>query len=337
MKSYKFWILTFFSTILIFISCDRINFLPSIPVNIYPIDESINIEINPILKWNSDDQDGDTLYYTLYFGKNRNSLNKIISNFTDTKYQMKNLDYSTTYYWKIEVSDKKNTGSVSSPIWSFTTTDANSKPNNPPIIKINGLENNSIIPFNFTFSWVITDPENDELKYTNVYLNDDLISESSESTYVLYNLERDKEYILKIISEDVNNHQSKKEIKFKTVDKAMVSMHFENNKLILSGRDIKNIIGISLSLEYDNNINIEKMNLIDDAENPDFLYGPAVDSKNIIIDIGFFENRNINGNFLELDLKNYEPNTKIFFKNVTILISPTKELDTDFSSWIILK
>ncbi|KLO21885.1 hypothetical protein [Marinitoga sp. 1155] len=417
----KLYYIIFIIIIILFISCERINYMPTIPENIYPPDKSENIEINPILKWNSYDQNGDILYYTLYFGEDDSKLEKLTTNSTSTQYILQNLKFNTRYYWKVEVTDNKNTGSVISPVWSFITKKntppvwqpietqtatvnhlfeinlnnyvsdpdnnnitisklsnfgkvengifswlpdsegtfsakfiaydsfgatssisfdiiVNAKPNNPPLIKINGVQDNAIMPFNFEISWEISDPDNDNIISTKIFLNEELIMDSITDTNTnLKNLERNKDYTLKIIAKDEKNNEAQKIINFKTVDKAMVGMRVENNKLILYSRDTENIVGMTIEIKYDYYIEIGNISFINDAKNPDLIYGPEENSKIITIDFGFLETRSIKGDFLEIKLNNYQSNTKITFKDITVLLSPSEELTTDFSSWIILK
>jgi len=48
------------------------NIPPSQPTNPYPEDESINIDLDPLLSWSCSDPNGDNLAYNIYFGIDQN-------------------------------------------------------------------------------------------------------------------------------------------------------------------------------------------------------------------------------------------------------------------------
>ncbi len=94
---------------------------PNVPSNPTPFDNATGVPIDPILSWACSDPDGDPLVYDIYFGTSENNLSKIVSNHATNNYQLQNLSYNTTYYWKIVAKDSKGT-STSGPVWKFTTT-----------------------------------------------------------------------------------------------------------------------------------------------------------------------------------------------------------------------
>lgn len=95
------------------------NNSPFAPYNPNPVDNAIDVSINPTLSWDCSDPDGDILTYDIYFGTT-NPPSLIESDYSITSYDVGPLDYGTTYYWKIVARDGKG-GVSSSPVWSFTT------------------------------------------------------------------------------------------------------------------------------------------------------------------------------------------------------------------------
>jgi len=103
------------------------NHPPNSPTNPSPTNGATGISIQNItLSWSCSDPDGDALRYDVYFGTSTNPP-RTAQDITSSSYTVNNLNYSTTYYWKIVAKD--NETSTSGPIWSFTTQ---SQPNSPP-------------------------------------------------------------------------------------------------------------------------------------------------------------------------------------------------------------
>ncbi len=84
-----------------------------------PADDAIAVNLNPTLHWNCTDSDGDTLTYAIHFGQEV-SPGVVSASQPGTSYSLTNLDFDTTYYWKIVARDNSGLSS-SSPTWSFTT------------------------------------------------------------------------------------------------------------------------------------------------------------------------------------------------------------------------
>ncbi len=97
-----------------------LNNPPYAPANPHPAHNSTNISITPFLSWTGGDPDNDTVTYDIYFGT-VNPPEKIAANYSNTTYTiLENLQYSTTYYWKIIAWDN-HSASTHGPLWSFTT------------------------------------------------------------------------------------------------------------------------------------------------------------------------------------------------------------------------
>jgi len=96
---------------------------PSLPPNtprcIAPYPGSFDVNTTTYLEWDCSDPDDDILWYTIYFGKN-NDL-QILARQTETMYNITYLEFETTYFWKISVSDASG-NSKASQVFNFTTT-----------------------------------------------------------------------------------------------------------------------------------------------------------------------------------------------------------------------
>ncbi len=91
---------------------------PEKPYSPDPTDDSINISIETLLKWNCEDPDGDDLTYKIYFGEEKTPP-LAQSNYQNNEYNPEKLSPETTYYWKIIASDGYSQNI--SLIWNFTT------------------------------------------------------------------------------------------------------------------------------------------------------------------------------------------------------------------------
>jgi len=97
-----------------------VNQPPYTPDDPQPADGAINISIQIILNWTGGDPDfNDTVSYDVYFGTT-SPPPQVVSNQTSNSYNPSELDYSTTYYWRIVAWDNHG-ASTPGPIWHFTT------------------------------------------------------------------------------------------------------------------------------------------------------------------------------------------------------------------------
>jgi hypothetical protein len=179
------------------------NYLPNVPNYLYPQDGATNVSTKPILIWEASDPDGDELKYDIYFGKNPNFKIPIISNYEKTQFETDNLDFKTTYYWKIVAKDNKG-GAREGNIWKFTTI----KQNDPPYIPKNSSPSDGVTgqPINIELSWESGDPDNDEVSYS-VYFGEvgnlkKIVDDLNESKYTLQNLKYETMYNWKVVAKD---------------------------------------------------------------------------------------------------------------------------------------
>ena len=98
----------------------RGNSPPGTPFNPDPENGENNIPLNPTLSWNCVDPDGDKIYYDVYFEAGNPNPTLVSHNQTSKTYNPSQLEYNTTYYWKIVAWD--GFGEMAEgPVWSFIT------------------------------------------------------------------------------------------------------------------------------------------------------------------------------------------------------------------------
>lgn len=96
------------------------NSSPSIPILIYPENNTQDCDPDVTLAWTCSDPDSDNLVYYLYLGNDSlNLINKVETN--DTTYNLNGLNYDSVYYWRVSVTDGDTT--VFSGLWKFKTKD----------------------------------------------------------------------------------------------------------------------------------------------------------------------------------------------------------------------
>lgn len=94
---------------------------PTAPVLVSPDDNAVNQNLEFDLKWTGSDPDKDSLTYEIKLRKDSSNDIVVYSNIKEPTYKLKELSYSTKYYWQISASDGINEP-VLSEVRSFTTT-----------------------------------------------------------------------------------------------------------------------------------------------------------------------------------------------------------------------
>ena len=96
-----------------------VNNPPNQPSNPNPVNGATGKPVNLTMTWTCTDPDGDPLTYDVYFGTNSNPPNAA-TNRTSANFSPAQLNYNTTYYWKIVAKDNQG-HSTSGTVWNFTT------------------------------------------------------------------------------------------------------------------------------------------------------------------------------------------------------------------------
>jgi hypothetical protein len=84
-----------------------------------PEDGQGGVPNNPTLDWVGGDPDDDQTFYDVYLDENPNPTTLVSEHQSLSYYEAEELEYETTYYWKI-VSEDVFGESTEGPIWSFT-------------------------------------------------------------------------------------------------------------------------------------------------------------------------------------------------------------------------
>lgn len=149
----------------------------NVPLEPIAVDPENNDEstIQPVLKWYSEDPDGDTLTYDLYFGESDDNLTLLATNLTfssdvvpnyDITKKYDKLENSTdsltkTYYWKVVVTDSRD--ATTEKVFSFyTEKQSNLKPSATSIEDQEVYETETLT---LDLSQYFEDPEGDEIYY----------------------------------------------------------------------------------------------------------------------------------------------------------------------------
>lgn len=96
------------------------NKSPSSPVLVLPVDTAIDQNLQLDLSWTSSDPENDVLTYTISLRNDKNTNVLVYTDLKTTNFTLKDLTYSSTYYWQISVSDGVNPA-VMSAVRSFKT------------------------------------------------------------------------------------------------------------------------------------------------------------------------------------------------------------------------
>ena len=97
-----------------------LNSPPTIPELLTPADNTIDTDLEVQLSWRSTDADEDDLVYRLIVKNDRNDVILDINDLSNPNYLLENLNYGTSYFWQVIVSDGVNPD-VFSQISKFTT------------------------------------------------------------------------------------------------------------------------------------------------------------------------------------------------------------------------
>jgi len=152
---------------------------PSEPTPLEPVNLASNQELDLTLKWTCSDEDGDALFYDIYLDGVNPPSNKIGAVQEVQQYNINDLQYDKTYYWKIVAWDIMVDSSQSS-VFQFST-----KPYPPGVpTLVNPPNNSSDTDTSLTLQWEYTGQNADSVLY-NVLL--DTINPPAKKIATKYN------------------------------------------------------------------------------------------------------------------------------------------------------
>ena len=134
-----------------FFTVEPENNMPSSASITEPANSSTEVSVTQKLRWTATDEDGDTLYYDVYFGTESDPP-RVSASQPSQIYDPGTLENDTTYYWRIVVSDGK-VANPQSDVWSFTTE---AVPDPAPTVVAVTIPSNSSSPFRIEFSEYIS-------------------------------------------------------------------------------------------------------------------------------------------------------------------------------------
>ena len=186
-----------------------VNTAPTVPSQIFPLDNTICTDNNVIFEWNSStDAEGNVLSYRIEISEN-NSFSPITSSETSfSESKLISLEKGKAYFWRIKAVDSRNAESDFSPVMQFVTEGegvSNHIPFAPTLVA--PVLNSEIDGTNTVLIWSASDVDGDPLTY-DVYLDTNenpttLISENqSETSYNATALSVSTKYYFKIVVKD---------------------------------------------------------------------------------------------------------------------------------------
>ncbi|MGQ1910994.1 SUMF1/EgtB/PvdO family nonheme iron enzyme [Marinifilum sp. RC60d5] len=193
------------------------NTPPSSAELIYPADNATELDLSLSLDWaESTDLDSDDIFYDVYLSEIETELEDklIAADLKTTSCELNELEYFTSYYWKVVAKDENDLES-SSTIFSFTTKD---KSNTVPTVPILTLptDKSTDVALDLSLIWEeSTDADGDKITYT-VYLgesdnlseNELIASDVNTLNYKPEGLEYSKNYYWKVIAKDTKGASS---------------------------------------------------------------------------------------------------------------------------------
>ncbi len=186
-----------------------VNTAPTIPSQVYPLNNTVCIDNNIIFEWNaSTDAEGNRISYKIEISEN-SSFSPILetqTSFSESK--LITLIKGKSFYWRIKAIDSQSAESDYSAVSQFLTEGdgvSNHLPFAPTLVAPE--LNAEIDGTSTTLSWSASDIDGDTLTY-DVYLdtNEDpttLVSENlSETTFNATNLTAASTYYFKVVVKD---------------------------------------------------------------------------------------------------------------------------------------
>ncbi|QTA37992.1 hypothetical protein JYK00_00095 [Thermosipho ferrireducens] len=193
--------------------------------------------------WNVESKKSENVISKLLFGEA--TPNSIVYSGTNTVYELKGLEPSKTYYWKVMITDGKS--SKESEIYKFTVI------NSPPKIISQATPVNEEIlnERKVTLGWKAVDPDGDQLFFDLFFgteTNPQLYAKSLDKNRITIKLPKPGNYYWKVIARDKYGGISESPIWSFEVEnhppaKPSVTVMKKENNLIISWKKVKDLDG----------------------------------------------------------------------------------------------
>ncbi|GGD04590.1 fibronectin type III domain-containing protein [Hyunsoonleella pacifica] len=190
---------------------DPVNTAPTVPVQVYPLSNTLCIDNNVIFEWNaSTDNEGNTITYRVEVSEQSDFSSLAYDVSSSSTSRIISLEKGKSYYWRLKSRDSKGEESAYSSVSQFLVEGdgvSNHLPFAPSLVE--PALNSEIDATSTTLSWTASDVDNDSLTY-DVYLDTDSnpttkVSENqSETTYNATSLTAASTYYFKIVVKDGN-------------------------------------------------------------------------------------------------------------------------------------
>lgn len=185
------------------------NSAPTIPSQVYPLNNTVCIDNNIVFEWNgSTDLEGNRITYVLEISENSSFTPLLETQNTFSESKLISLSKGKSYYWRIKAIDSQFAESAYSSVSHFLTEGVGVSNHIPFAPSLVAPEINTQIDGTSTIlSWSASDVDGDTLTY-DVYLdmNEDpttLVSENlSGTTFNATNLTAASTYYFKIVVKD---------------------------------------------------------------------------------------------------------------------------------------
>ncbi|MFC2110598.1 fibronectin type III domain-containing protein [Bacteroidota bacterium] len=186
-----------------------VNTAPTIPSQVYPLNNTVCIDNNIIFEWNaSTDAEGNRISYKIEISEN-SSFSPILetqTSFSESK--LINLTKGKSFYWRIKAIDSQSAESDYSAVSQFLTEGdgiSNHLPFAPTLVAPE--LNAEIDGTSTTLSWSASDVDNDALVF-DVYLDTNadpttkVVTDQSATTYNATGLTAATTYYFKVVVKD---------------------------------------------------------------------------------------------------------------------------------------
>lgn len=190
---------------------DPVNTAPTVPVKVYPLNNTLCIDNNVVFEWNaSTDNEGNGISYIIEVSETSDFASLAHNVSSSSTSRVITVEKGKAFYWRLKAKDTKGEESGYSAASQFLTEGEGASNHLPfaPVLVAPAL-NSEIDGTSTTLSWTASDVDNDTLTF-DVYLdtNSDPVTKVSENqsatTYDASGLTPASTYYFKVVVKDGN-------------------------------------------------------------------------------------------------------------------------------------